>query len=82
MNMDKNGDGKINRNELVLGLKNFGLHVALVNNLLKVFDSDNSNSIEMNEFLKIMGEDIDISDVEMPAEPLKQKEENKKQPKE
>lgn len=78
MAMDKSGDGKIDRNELVLGLKSFGLHVALVNNLLKVFDKDGTNSIDMNEFLKILGEDVDISDVDMPNEPLKAKEDNKK----
>lgn len=63
--MDKSGDGTINRNELVLGLKSLGVHVALATNLLKVFDKDGSDSISEAEFLKIVGEDVDMSDVEM-----------------
>jgi Ca2+-binding EF-hand superfamily protein len=73
ISMDKNGDKAINRNELVLGLKGLGLHVAVVSNLLKVFDKDNSDKIELNEFLLVLGEDIELSDVEIPTQPLKTK---------
>lgn len=55
MNMDKSGDGAINRNELVLGLKSLGVHVALATNLLKVLDKDNTNSISLEEFCRVLG---------------------------
>lgn len=75
MNMDKSGDGVINRNELVLGLKGLGVHVAQATNLLRMFDRDNTNSISMEEFCRVLGEDVEFSDVEK-----EEKEKNVKKP--
>ena len=49
-----------------MGLKGqFGLESPFVINLLKVFDEDNSGTITMNQFLKILGEDVEFEEVEM-----------------
>ena len=56
--IDKNDDKVIDRNEFTEGLKYFGLHIAFVNNLLKIFDKDNSDTISLKEFLNILGDDI------------------------
>ena len=62
--LDTNSDRAISASEFKEGLKKqFGLESPLVINLIKVFDEDNSNTITMNEFLKVLGEDVPFSDI-------------------
>lgn len=49
------------------GLKNMGLHVAFIGKVLTVFDRDASGEVSLDEWLSILGEDVEMEDVDMDA---------------
>ncbi len=65
--MDLNGNGLLDRNQLVEGLKSMGIHVGIIGNLLILFDRDTSGQIDIKEWQSILGEDVDMEEVDLPA---------------
>lgn len=55
--IDFNHEGGIDQQELLLGLKSLGIDIGLIGNVLAVFDADNTKSISLEEWLKVLGAD-------------------------
>lgn len=55
--IDVNGSGDIDDQELFEGLKSLGLDIGLVGNILSLFDRNDSKKIDLEEWLRILGED-------------------------
>ena len=49
-------------------------------NLLKVFDEDGSGSISMGEFLKVLGEDVEFSELLLMDEEISKPQKGKTKP--
>jgi Ca2+-binding EF-hand superfamily protein len=62
--IDVNHNGLIDKGELFEGLKGLGIGVGLVGKVLAVFDRDASGEIALEEWLSILGEDLEMEEVE------------------
>ncbi len=50
------------------GLKSLGVPVGVIGGVLAVFDRNDTKSIELEEWLRILGADDEMSDVALPDE--------------
>ena len=66
--IDVNHNGLIDKEELYEGLKGLGISLGLIGRVLAVFDRDASGEIGLEEWLSILGEDLEMEDVELPSE--------------
>lgn len=75
--IDLSRNGTIDKTELFEGLKSMGVSVGLIGKVLAVFDRDASGEIALEEWLSILGEDLEMEDVEVPDGKPKGKTEGK-----
>jgi Ca2+-binding EF-hand superfamily protein len=59
IDFDKNGE--ITKEEMVEGLKGMGMHVGFVGRVVSVFDRDSSETVTLEEWCHLLGEDIELS---------------------
>lgn len=50
------------------GLKSLGVPVGVIGGVLAVFDRNGTESIELEEWLRILGADEEMSDVALPED--------------
>jgi hypothetical protein len=55
-----------------------GINIGLIAKVLTVFDRDASGEITLNEWLNILGEDVEMEDVDLPPPPPPPKKKDKK----
>lgn len=58
--IDINNNGLVDKEELLDGLKSMGVRVGLVAKVLTVFDRDASGEVSLDEWLEILGEDVEM----------------------
>lgn len=66
--IDLNGNGSVDKEELLDGLKGLGMQVGFVGRVLSVFDRDGSGEIVLEEWLQLLGEDVEMEEVEIVGE--------------
>ena len=66
--VDLNKNGSIDNEELADGLKGAGMPLIFVGKVMSVFDKDGSKEIDLDEWLHILGEDVEMEDVPLPDE--------------
>ena len=71
--IDINGNGLVDKSQLSDGLKEMGIAIGLIAKVLTVFDRDASGEITLDQWLNILGEDVEMEEIDVPPPPPKKK---------